>query len=280
MFTIEYVICNKQLIEKEKAFFPINDLALLRGYGVFDFFLMANGLPLYFEDHWQRLNKSAQSMHLAVPFARDELLEMISSLYKKMPMVFGGVRVTLTGGSSLDGYSLGPEPNSLITMQHLPLFPDTLPEKGFALMTHQYRRGLPQVKSIDYAVGIMMQQEAKTKGFDEVLYVQDGRVSECPRANIFGVTQQGILITPDTGILEGITRMRVLNLARNKISLEAKPVSLQQLMKCKEIFITSSTKGIMPVSRIDDTVIGSEGKREVSQKLYEGLKAQVDAAFY
>jgi branched-chain amino acid aminotransferase len=275
---MQHVILNGQLLEKANASFPINDLALLRGYGVFDFFLMAKGLPLYYEDHWLRLNRSASAMHLEVPFSREELLQMIAVLHETMPIHFGGIRVTLTGGNSPDGYSLGPEPNSLITLQPLPMFTDALPEKGMALMTHNYRRPLSQVKSIDYAVGIMMQQHAKAMGFDEVLYVQDGYVSECPRANIFGVNQQGILITPDTGVLEGITRMRVLNLARNTIGLEVRPVSLNELLQCKEVFITSTTKGIMPIYKIDNVLIGNEAVPEISAGLYGMLKEQIDSA--
>jgi branched-chain amino acid aminotransferase len=276
----EYAYVNLTLVAKEHASFPINDLALLRGYGVFDFFLLAKGLPLFFEDHWLRLNRSAKAMHLQVPFTREELLAMIAGLFEKMPVAFGGVRVTLTGGSSPDGYSLGAQPNSLITLQPLSMFPDNMPEKGFGLMTHAYRRAMPHVKSIDYSMGIMMLQEARAKGFDDVLFVQDGWVSECPRANIFGVTEQGILITPDTGVLEGITRMRVLNIARHHLSIEVKPLSLEMLLNCREVFISSSTKGIMPITCIDETLIGNGEDWAVSKSLYLELKAQVDSAFY
>ena len=276
----DFAIVNGVLLPKEEASLPITDLAMLWGYGVFDFFLLARGLPLFFEDHWQRLHHSASAMSIKVPFSREDFLHHISALYEKMPLPFGGIRVTLTGGNSPDGYSLAPEPNSLITLQPLAMFPEALPEKGFALMTHAYRRAMPQVKSIDYAVGIMMQQVAKSKGFDEVLYVQDGVVSECPRANIFAVTNAGILITPDLGILSGITRMRVINLARPHMKVENRPVGLEELFNAKEVFITSTTKGIMPVFKIDDTTIGKGEPGVVSRFLYAGLKAQVDSVFY
>ncbi|HSK12351.1 MAG TPA: hypothetical protein VK907_04000, partial [Phnomibacter sp.] len=63
----EYVFVNGVFYKKEEAAISVADLALLRGYGIFDFFMLANGLPLFFEDHWQRLNHSARSMDLAVP---------------------------------------------------------------------------------------------------------------------------------------------------------------------------------------------------------------------
>lgn len=258
-----------------EAAMPVTDLALQRGYGVFDFFLLADGLPLYFEDHWQRLNRSATAMHLKVPFSRDELLDMIAGLYAKTPHASAGVRVTLTGGCSPDGYSLGPVANSLVTLQPQSQWPDVLSEKGFALLSHTYKRAFPQVKSIDYTMGIMMQPIAKAKGFDEVLYVQDGLVSECPRANIFAITQSGTLITPADGVLEGITRMRILKAAMEMMQVESRPVSLAELKEAKEVFISSTTKGMLPVYKIDELEIGNPAAWDISKKLYDLLKARV-----
>ncbi len=272
----EYVYVNSRLVPKEHALLPVNDLALLRGYGVFDFFLLVRGLPLYFEDHWKRLNHSAAFMHINVPFSREELLDMIAGLYEKMPLPFGGIRVTLTGGSSPDGYTPSTQPNSIITLQPLPAFAPDIPSGEFSLMTHEYRRAMPLVKSIDYAVGILMQQVGKEKGYRDVLYVQNGWVSECPRSNIFAVTKDRVLITPDGGILQGITRLRVLNLAKDTLNVEVRPVLVSELLTADEVFITSTTRGVLPVSRIDDIQIGKGSPGDVSRMLYAGLKAQLN----
>ncbi len=73
---VEYAFVNSALVKKENAVLPVNDLAFLRGYGVFDFFLVDDGKPRFFENHWQRLNHSANVLHLSVPFEKDELLDI------------------------------------------------------------------------------------------------------------------------------------------------------------------------------------------------------------
>jgi branched-subunit amino acid aminotransferase/4-amino-4-deoxychorismate lyase len=266
-----YVFVNGHFLPQEKASIPVNDLAVLRGYGVFDFFLLKNGLPLFFEDHWARLQQSASAMNLAVPFSREEAQEMLLALYTKMPYELAGARITLTGGCSPDGYLPGDVANSLITINPLAPFPQSLPEKGIGLMAVDYRRTFAAAKTIDYTMGIRLLPEAKRKGFQELLYVQDGWVTECPRSNVFAVTQQDVLITPLEGVLEGITRKRVLKQAGSLIKSEIRPVHIRELLEAKEVFITSTTKGIWTVGNIDGHTIGDGKPGEFSAKIYERL---------
>lgn len=271
-----YVFVNGHYLPQEKASIPVNDLAVLRGYGVFDFFLMKNGLPLFFEDHWARLQQSASAMNLAVPFSREEAQEMLLALYTKMPYELAGARITLTGGCSPDGYLPGDVANSLITLNPLAPFPQSLPEKGIGLMTVDYRRTIAAAKTIDYIMGIRLLPEAKRKGFQELLYVQDGWVTECPRSNVFAVTQQDVLITPSEGVLEGITRKRVLKHAGSLIKTDVRPVHIQELMEAKEVFITSTTKGIWTVGNMDGHQIGDGKPGDFSAKLYKSLLEEMN----
>jgi branched-chain amino acid aminotransferase len=271
-----YVFVNGQFLPQEKASIPVNDLAVLRGYGVFDFFLVKNGLPLFFEDHWNRLQHSAAEMNLTLPFSKEEAQEMLLALYTQMPYELAGARITLTGGCSPDGYLPGDVANSLITLNPLAPFPQRLPEKGIGLMTHAYHRPFSTVKTIDYTMGILMLPEAKRKGFQELLYVQNGWVSECPRSNIFAITQDDVLITPSEGVLEGISRKRILRLAEPFLKVEVRPVQLQELFEAKEVWISSTTKGIWTVGNIDGKMIGSGLTGSVAQKLYGMLLKEMD----
>ncbi len=271
-----YVFVNGQFLPQEKASIPVNDLAVLRGYGVFDFFLVKNGLPLFFEDHWNRLQQSAAEMNISVPFSIEDAQEMLLALYTKMPYELAGARITLTGGCSPDGYLPGDVANSLVTLNPLAPFPKSLPEKGISLMTHAYHRPFSTVKTIDYTMGIKMLPHARAKGFQELLYVQDGWVTECPRSNVFAVSQQNVLITPSEGVLEGITRKRVTALASKIMKVEERPVRLQELLEAKEVFITSTTKGIWTVGNIDGHHIGDGKPGEYSTKLYEMLLEEMN----
>ena len=271
-----HVFVNGHFLPQEKASIPVNDLAVLRGYGVFDFFLLKNGLPLFFEAHWARLQQSASTMNLAVPFSREDAQEMLLALYTQMPYELAGARITLTGGCSPDGYLPGDVANSLVTLNPIAPFPKSLPEKGVGLMAIDYCRPFATVKTIDYTMGILMLPEAKRKGFQELLYVQDGWVTECPRSNVFAVSQQNVLITPSEGVLEGITRKRVTALASKIMKVEERPVRLQELLEAKEVFITSTTKGIWTVGNIDGQQIGDGKPGEYSTKLYEKLLEEMN----
>jgi branched-chain amino acid aminotransferase len=275
-----FVFVNGNLLLLEKASIPVNDLAVLRGYGVFDFFLVKNGLPLFFEDHWNRLQQSAAEMNISVPFSIEDAQEMLLALYTKMPYELAGARITLTGGCSPDGYLPGDVANSLITLNPLAPFPQSLPEKGIGLMTHANSRPFSKVKTIDYTMGILMLPEAKRKGFQELLYVQDGWVTECPRSNLFAVSREDVLITPSEGVLEGITRKRVLKHAGLLIKTEVRPVHIQELLEAKEVFITSTTKGIWTVGNIDGQIIGDGKPGKFSIMLYDRLMAEMNKMIY
>jgi branched-subunit amino acid aminotransferase/4-amino-4-deoxychorismate lyase len=271
-----FVFVNGNLLLLEKASLPVNDLAVLRGYGVFDFFLLKNGLPLFFEAHWARLQQSASAMNLAVPFTREDAQEMLLALYTKMPYELAGARITLTGGCSPDGYLPGDVANSLITLNPIAPFPQRLPEKGIGLMAIDYCRPFAKAKTIDYTMGIKMLPQARAKGFQELLYVQVGWVTECPRSNVFAVSREDVLITPSEGVLEGITRKRVTALASKIMKVEERPVRLQELLEAKEVFITSTTKGIWTVGNIDGHHIGDGKPGEYSTKLYEMLLEEMN----
>lgn len=263
-----YVFVNGQFLPQQKASIPVNDLAVLRGYGVFDFFLVKNGLPLFLEEHWNRLQQSAAEMNLKVPFSREDAQEMLLALYSQMPYELAGARITLTGGCSPDGYLPDDMANSLVTLTPLAAFPQNLSEKGIGLMTVDYRRPFAKAKTIDYTMGIKMLPAAKAKGFQEILFVQNGWVSECPRSNIFAITQEGKLITPSEGALEGITRKRILRHAESFLKVEIRPVQLQELLEAKEVWISSTTKGIWTVGNIDGVMIGDAQPGPVAKKLY------------
>ncbi len=273
---MEYAYVNAQLVRKDTASLPITDLAILRGYGVFDFFMLKNGRPLFFDAHWERLQSSAHAMRLTVSFEKEDALTMIETLHTYMPYALSGVRITLTGGNSADGYSPGPVANSLVTLVPLQPFPEQVAEKGIALMTYHYQRPLPQVKTIDYTIGILLLPQAKQNGFDEILFVQDGKVSESPRSNVFAVTQSGTLITTKGNVLNGITRMRILRHATTLMPVEERDITLQELCEASEVWISSTTKGIWPVRQINQHVIGKGTTGPVAKQLYSLLLKEMD----
>jgi branched-chain amino acid aminotransferase len=267
-----YVFINDQFVRQEQAMVPVSDLSIQRGYALFDYLKIVEGVPLYLNEHLDRLYYSAAQMRLPLPPGREELTNIIHQLIKRNLLPHSGIRITLTGGASPDGYSIA-APNLIVSQSPLELPTKEGFNRGIKLMTHEHQRQLPHIKTTDYIMAIWLQPLVKERGADDVLYYQNGMVSECPRANVFAV-KSGVLITPAGNILKGITRNQVLQLAKDVLPVEERPVTLEELREAEEVFITSTTKQILPVRQIDDTVLYTDRPGKITLELYSLLLKQ------
>lgn len=248
---------NESFIEFEKAVLHVSDLAFQRGYAVFDFFRTKNQVPLFLNDYLDRLFSSADGLQLHPPLTRVEIKNIIHQLIQKNNLSQSGIRITLTGGYSGDGY-LPATPNLVIVEQPLQMATQKF-STGLKVITHEYQRTLPSVKSTDYLLAIWLQEKIREQEADDVLYYKNGFVTEFPRSNLFIITKEKVLVTPSQNILRGITRLKVLELARGKMDIEERDLHLDEVKNASEVFMTSTTKRILPVVQVDDCVIG-EGK--------------------
>ena len=253
-----YAYLNNEFVPEKEAVLSVRDLAIQRGYGIFDFLKVSDGVPLFLEDHLDRFFFSAMKMDLPIRRSKEELKEIVDSLIAKNGMGTSGIRLTLTGGVSEDGYSIS-EPNFIITESELKPRSEALFERGMKLITQSYKRQLPEVKSIDYLMAIRLQSLVRQSGADDVVYTDDGLVLECPRTNIFIVTKDGEVVTPGREILRGITRKKVLEAAGRHHTVGERDITVEELMGAKEVFITSTSKGVIPVVEVDGQKI-SDGK--------------------
>jgi D-alanine transaminase/branched-chain amino acid aminotransferase len=140
-------IINGNFVAADEARITISDLSIQRGYGIFDFFKVLNGRPIFLDDHLDRFYRSASLLRLPVKETREQLKDLLRELLRRNDQANCGVRLTLTGGPSDDGYSIG-QPNLLITQRPLPNN-KALTERGIRLMTHEHQRQIPEAKSID-----------------------------------------------------------------------------------------------------------------------------------
>lgn len=264
-------ILNDQVIDQDKAMVHVSDLALLRGYGVFDFFRCVGLKPLYFHDHVERFFKSADALRLKSPVGRNRLKSMILEIIEENNIQNSGIRMVLTGGASDTGYSIG-NPTLFVINEPINPLPIDHFEKGIKLITHEYLRDLPEVKSINYLVGVYKLPEIKEKGALDLLFHSDGKISEVTRSNFFIVNQKNQLVTAGEGVLKGINRKHVISMAKERFTVVERDLYLKELKTAKEAFITGTTKKVMPVSQIDDLVIG-DGKpgtiTSILQYLYD-----------
>lgn len=269
---IAYV--NGSFIQEDKAVLQVGDLALQRGYAAFDFLRTRNGVPLFVDDYMDRFFGSAAGMLLRPVQTKKELKEIIQALIQKNKLSQSGIRMILTGGYSPDSYE-PVTPNLVVLEQNLQLPAAEKIEGGIKVVTHEYQRDLPAIKSINYLMGIWLQQKVKEQQAADVLYHTNGRVTEFPRANIFIVTPEKKLVTPAEGILKGITRMKLLELAKENFVVEERPLHLDEVKSAAEVFMTSTTKRILPINQVDEVVIG-EGKGGPMAALLNKLFVQLE----
>ena len=259
-----WAFLNNEFIREDEARLHFSDLAIQRGYGVFDFFKVVNYIPVFLSDHLERFYFSAHHMRLPVPFTSNELKDIIYRLIQKNDIADCGIRITLTGGYSPDGFQSA-APNFILSKHTFQPPGKEQIEKGIKLIIYPHQRQLPHVKTIDYLMAIWLQPIIEAKGADDVLYHQNGIITECPRSNFFLVTKDEKIVTPSENILKGITRKKILETAGNHFKIEERSLTKDEIKTAKEAFITSTTKMILPVSQIDNHIFERQARSITTQ---------------
>ena len=249
-----HAMINGQLVLEKDAALRINDLSIVRGYGIFDFFKTIESCPVFFQDNLDRFFHSAKIMDLPIPFSREELTAQIQAIIKINNIPDSGIKLLLTGGYSPDAYTIA-KPNLIITQQPLKINQQQQKE-GIKLITYDFQRSIPEAKTIDYTMGIKALKSAKEKGADDVVYINSGVLTECPRANIFIFNKNNELITPAHNVLKGITRKHLLRIGKELFTVKEQTITYQDLEHAKEAFVCSTTKDITPVLEIDSIRYG------------------------
>ena len=269
-----YVFVNGSFLPEEQASLLVSDLAIQRGYGIFDFFKTVKGKSVFLDDHLERFYNSIAKMHLQIKQGPEEIKAILQTLQDKNSLPDSGIKMIVTGGYSEDGYTLPAVQNLIITQTPF-VVPMELNTKGINLVTYDYQRPLSEMKTLDYSMAIWLQPYIKEHKADDVLYQHDGFVKECPRANFFIVTKDREVVTAKNNVLKGVIRKNILNLKDSGFKITERDYSLDELRHASEAFITSTTKHILPVKMIDQ--IKLEGSGEVTKKLYDLLLEKVKA---
>tara|TARA_R110001592_G_scaffold16998_4_gene72104 strand:- start:93 stop:944 length:852 start_codon:yes stop_codon:yes gene_type:complete len=267
---------NGNFVPKESITFSIDDVGVLRGFGIFDYFKVYNGAPAFMEAHLNRFENSARLLGMKIPFSRKEIESSIRKLIEHNGFPLSGVKVLMTGGASSDGFSAG-TPNLIITNTAVSETNPSFYTEGVSVMTHQFSREMPEVKSTNYATAVRLEPIWKQKGHIDALYHDGEYISEVSRSNVF-LLEGNKLITNEEGVLPGITRMNVVNMAPHLgFEVEVRPIALAEVLAAEELFMTSTNKRVMPVVKIDDQEIASGivgAKTKILMEGYAKLMAE------
>jgi len=256
---------NGRIVPAEEAKITVRDIAVLRGFGIFDFFRTSRGKPFLMDDYLARFVNSAKLMGLSFPHGEDELGEIVLETLRANKLPEAGIRLVLTGGDSPNAF-LPAEPNFAILIEPLHWPDEDWLTNGVKLISYPYQREFSRIKTIHYIPAIMLQEKAKAAGAVDVLYHHNGEIREVTRSNFF-LVKDGRISTPNDHILFGVTRKKAIELARMFWPVEERAVLFGEIAEADECFMTGTTKKITPVVAIDGKVIGNGKPGPVTNRL-------------
>jgi len=261
---------NGKFVNKNKAKIKVNDLGLLRGYGVFDYLRTYNRIPFHLNEHLVRFFDSAKRFNLKIPYSKEEIKNILFKLIKKNKgeLTF---RIILTGGESSDG-KISKKPNFFIIVEKPLSYPAIFYQKGIKVITLNYLRDFPEIKSLNYALALSYWQKVLKEKAQEILYLFKNRIYEASTSNFF-IIKNGVIFSPKENVFEGVTKKVVIQLAKKYgFKIKEKKLFLDEILRADEIFITATSKEIMPVVKIDNHLINKEKVGEITKKLIEIFK--------
>lgn len=276
------IYLNGKLVKKEKAVISVFDHGLLYGDGVFEGIRSYNGLIFRLKEHIDRLYRSAEAIQLKIPMTKDNMKKAIVKTLKANKLKGAYIRLVVTRGPG----DLGLDPRKcksstiFIITDKIALYPEKFYRNGLEIVTAKTRRNLttalnPKIKSLNYLNNILAKIDAIKAGTEEAIMLSyNDYVAECTGDNIFMV-KDGNLLTPptDVGVLEGITRDAVLEVARSvNVYCEEKMLKLEDLYNADEVFLTGTAAEIIPVTAIDKKQIGAGKPGPVTMRLLDEFK--------
>jgi branched-chain amino acid aminotransferase len=263
------VSVDGQIGPLEMAQISIFDRGFLYGDSVYEVIRTYDGVPFELERHLIRLEESAGRIAMKLPVSCQQLSEEVLAAHRASQNKDSYVRVVVTRGSGPIGLDIALASDQRRFVVAKPL-EEVRPkasvyEEGVKIALVSVRRNLqtaidPQAKTGNYLNSVMALVEARKKGaFEAIMLGHRGNVTEGSSSNIFAVVG-GILLTPpvDAGILKGITRTVVLEIARSQnMKVLELPITSDVLLGADEAFITSSIREIVPVVQVDDQILGT-----------------------
>jgi branched-chain amino acid aminotransferase len=251
-----YVYLNGEIVSADQAAISPLDIGLLRGYAVFDLLRTVNGKPFLLAEHLERLRSSADELGLRVPASDAEITEAIHELLRLNGHAEATVRLVLTGGVSPDGMRFDPATPTFFILTHdLHEPPPALYEEGGKLLTHRHRREVPQAKTTNYVTMLRSRSRVIDEGALDLLYHDGNRVSEAASASVYFVRGTTIL-APGDNVLWGTIGSVVLELARDRYDVVHCDIALDDALGADEAFLTSTTRGVVPIVALDDHPVG------------------------
>lgn len=276
------IYLDGEFVPQEKAVISIFDHGLLYGDGVFEGIRAYHNRVFKLDEHLERLYESARSIAMTIPISMEEMQEVVLETLRRNNLRDAYIRLVITrgvGDLGLDPRKC-PRPTIFCIAASIQLYPEEFYEKGLSVITVSTRRNLPtacnpRVKSLNYLNNIYAKIEANLAGVPEAIMLNhEGYVAEATGDNIF-LVKKGVLITPPPhlGLLEGITRNAVMDIAREKgIPVEERVFTMHDVYIADECFLTGTAAEVIPTVQVDGRLIADGKPGEMTRELIAAFR--------
>lgn len=278
--TKDIVYVNGNFLPRTEAMVSVEDRGFVFGDGVYEVLRAINGRLFATQFHNDRLKRSLDGLRITLKAGDSpgEFVEIGKQLLRENG--FGQGEATLymqvTRGATTRGHNFPPPdiaPTVYISAARFTPYSD-FAQTGTAAITHpDLRWGRCDLKTLNLLPNILASQTAKERGAFEAMLIRDGIVTEGTRTNFFGVVDGSLRTHPsDNHILPGITRAVLRNLAKEvSIEIDETPISVAEIPRLTELFVTGTTTDVMPVVKLDDKPVGTGQPGELTRRLQRVL---------
>ena len=272
------VLHNDAIVPAAELSLAPGQVGLLSGWGVFSTLRVADGVPFAFARHWARIQRDAKALHVPIPSDPEVVLRGLLQLIEANHACNCTLRIAIVrnGGGMWAGPSNGRESDVIALTADSK---DWGPSARLAYQPHARHAAseFAGTKILSWAMNLTWLESAQARGFDEVILLNErGEVAECTSANIF-IANGGEVVTPplSSGCLPGITRELLLGEVKAAGVRVAegilKPADLEA---ADEIFITSTTRDLLPVVQIEEKKVGRSSS--MCSTLTKAFRAYLD----
>jgi D-alanine transaminase len=268
------VFLNGKFLPIEQAMVPVLDRGFIFGDGVYELVPVYSRVPFRLEEHLARLERSLAETRIRNPYARHEWRDIITQLVAKQSFEDQGVYFQVTRGVAKREHAFPQDSAPTVFIMSNPLVnpPREVIERGTEAVSAQDNRWLRcDIKSISLIGNCLLRQLSADAGAVETILFRDGRLTEASASNVF-VVRGGVIQGPPKSnlILPGVTYDVVLELARAaQLPVEIRDVTEAETRAADEIWVTSSSKEVLAIVKLDGRPVGEGRPGPVFQRMHQ-----------
>jgi len=268
------VYLNGEFMPLADARIPVLDRGFIFGDGVYEVIPVYGRKPLRLAEHLARMQNSLDAIRLKNPLTREDWTHLVGQIIERNPWDDQSVYVQVTRGVAPrdQAFPVNAVPTVFIMSNPMAKPSAEQREQGVGVITAEdFRWKRCDIKSVSLLANCLLRQLAADAGCVEAILLRDGYVTEASTSNVF-VVKSGKIASPpkDQRILPGITLDLVLDLARAaKLPVEARPIAEGELREADEIWVSSSTKEVLPVTTLDGQPVGNGRPGPLYARMYQ-----------